>query len=100
MQRDTKLLIFDIGAFYAVGLALLLLCYCCNQPSRFLFFMLFWMKMTSVIVAFGLIYWLYCIAAATFGFPPRAPARYLGKVYLMAGVMLLVIQFASGLPDF
>ena len=100
MQRDTKLLIFDIVAFYALGLALLLLCYWCNQPSRFLFFMLFWLKMTSVIVAFGLIYWLYCIVAATLGFPSQSPARYLAKVYLVSGVAILVFQFAYGLPDF
>jgi hypothetical protein len=104
MQRATKLLLFDISAFYLLGLGLLIKTYCFDEPWYFLFFMIFWAKVTTAFVGFGMAYWFYCIVRTFFGYPPQAPARSLGRAYLLIGMALLSLQVIHGqlkhfLPD-
>ena len=98
VQRATKMLLFDISAFYLLGLALLIKTYCCDERSLFFFVMLFWAKMASVMVGLGMAYWLFCIVRTSVGHAPQAPARFLARAYLAAGIGLLILQVAHWPP--
>jgi hypothetical protein len=100
MQRATKLLLFDISAFYLLGLGLLIKTYWFDERWYFLFFMIFWAKVTTAFVGFGMAYWLYCIVRTFFGSPPQAPVRFLGRAYLTIGVGLLALQVWHGQPKY
>jgi hypothetical protein len=100
MQRDTRLLLFDISAFYVFGIAFLVFNYQLDRQHIFFFVMLFWTKMTTVFVAIGLIYWLYCILAGLCNLPVRTPIRRLRYMYLGAGALLLVLQIMRWPPPY
>jgi hypothetical protein len=99
MQRATKLLLFDISAFYALGLALLLKTYWFDERYLFLFIMLFWTKMAMTMTAVGMVFWLRCILGNSFGHPVKAPVRFLARTYLTIGVLLLGLQVYRGEPS-
>ena len=100
MQRAAKLLLFDISAFYLLGLGLLIKTYWFDERWYFFFIMVFWTNMTAAFVGFGMAYWLYCILRTSLGNPPSEPIRFLGRAYLMIGMALLVLQVMHGKPKY
>jgi hypothetical protein len=99
MQRDTRLLLFDIAAFYALGLPLMVATYVFDERVRFVFVMIFWIKATTGIVLVGMLYWLCCIVATSLGHRPKAPVRNLGRLLLSTGVVLFVLHLFSSPPE-
>jgi hypothetical protein len=100
MQRAIKLLLFDVSAFYVLGLSLLIKTYWFDERNYFFFIMMFWAKMTMAMVGFGITYWLYCIVGTSFGHPPKAPVRLLRRTYLLAGICLLIAQTIHWPPHY
>ena len=96
MNSDIKLLLSGLGAFYAAGLLLLVLTYIFDMSGYFIVLLTFWIKATMAAVLVGMTYWLYCILASFAGAPPRAPFRFLGKIYFWTAVALLVLPLIGG----